>query len=46
MEMVNTLDLNIVNTIFVVLGIILHSTPQGFLAAVQNAIKTTGGIVF
>lgn len=40
------LDLNIVNTIFVILGIILHGTPQRFLAAVQDAIKTTGGIVF
>ncbi|WP_413368358.1 short-chain fatty acid transporter [Lysinibacillus sp. 3P01SB] len=40
------LDLNIVNTIFVILGIILHGTPQRFLAAVQQAIKTTGGIVF
>ena len=40
------LDLNIVNTIFVILGIILHGTPQCFLAAGQDAIKTTGGIVF
>ncbi len=40
------LDLNIINTIFVILGIILHGTPQRFLAAVQQAIKTTGGIVF
>ncbi|KGR78711.1 short-chain fatty acid transporter [Ureibacillus manganicus] len=40
------LDLNIVNTIFIISGIILHGTPQRFLAAVQNAIKTTGGIVF
>ncbi|RUL48254.1 short-chain fatty acid transporter [Lysinibacillus antri] len=40
------LDLNIVNTIFIVLGIIFHGTPQRFLAAAQNAIKTTSGIVF
>src|SRR5690606_30976069 len=40
------LDLNIVNTIFIILGIILHGTPQRFLAATQNAIKTAGGIVF
>lgn len=40
------LDLNIINTIFVVLGIILHGTPQRFLAAAQEAIKTTSGIVF
>ncbi|MFC7687546.1 short-chain fatty acid transporter [Ureibacillus sp. GCM10028918] len=40
------LDLNIVNTIFIILGIILHGTPQRFLAAAQAAIKTTAGIVF
>lgn len=40
------LDLNIVNLIFVILGIIFHGTPQKFLAATQNAIKTAGGIVF
>ena len=40
------LDLNVVNTIFVVLGIVLHGTPQRFLAAVEDAIKTTSGIVF
>ena len=45
MDMVITLDLNIVNTIFVVLGIILNGNPQRFLAAVPNAIKTTGGIM-
>lgn len=41
-----SLDLNIVNTIFVILGIVLHGTPQRFLAAVEDAIKTTSGIVF
>lgn len=40
------LDLNIVNSIFITLGIILHGTPQRFLAAAQHAIKTTSGIVF
>ncbi|MEO4055643.1 short-chain fatty acid transporter [Solibacillus sp. CAU 1738] len=40
------LDLNVVNTIFIVLGIIFHGTPQRFLAAAQQAIKTTTGIVF
>ncbi|MGN4126879.1 short-chain fatty acid transporter [Lysinibacillus sphaericus] len=40
------LDLNVVNTIFIVLGIIFHGTPQRFLAAAQDAIKTTTGIVF
>ncbi|MEL3959712.1 short-chain fatty acid transporter [Lysinibacillus endophyticus] len=41
-----TLDLNIVNSIFIIFGIILHGTPQRFLAAAQEAIKTTSGIVF
>lgn len=40
------LNLNVVNMIFVILGIILHRTPRKFLAAVNQAIKTTGGIVF
>ena len=40
------LDLNIVNTIFITLGVIFHGTPQRFLAAAQQAIKTTTGIVF
>jgi len=40
------LDLNIINTIFIILGVILHGTPQRFLAAAQQAIKTTTGIVF
>ncbi|MEK9200238.1 short-chain fatty acid transporter [Ureibacillus sp. 179-F W5.1 NHS] len=41
-----SLDLNVVNTIFIILGIIFHGTPQRFLAAAQQAIKTTTGIVF
>ena len=40
------LDLNVINTIFIVLGIIFHGAPQRFLAAAQDAIKTTTGIVF
>ena len=40
------LDLNVVNTIFLTLGIILHGTPERFLAAVNDAIKTTSGVVF
>lgn len=39
------LDLNIVNTIFIVLGIILHGTPKRFLIAAEKAIRTTSGIV-
>ncbi|WP_019412766.1 short-chain fatty acid transporter [Paenisporosarcina sp. TG20] len=39
------LNLNIVNLIFVILGIIFHGTPKRFLAAVTNAVKTAGGII-
>ncbi|WP_035000976.1 short-chain fatty acid transporter [Bhargavaea cecembensis] len=39
------LNLNIVNLIFLILGIILHGTPRRFLAAVANAVKTAGGII-
>lgn len=40
------LNLNIINTILIILGIIFHGTPRKFLSAVNKAIKTTGGIVF
>jgi len=39
------LNLNIVNLIFIILGIICHGTPQRFLVAVKNAAKTVGDIV-
>lgn len=39
------LNLNIVNLIFVTLGIVCHGTPKRFLAAVKNAAKTVGDIV-
>lgn len=39
------LNINIVNLIFVVLGIIFHGTPKRYLAAVANAVKTAGGII-
>lgn len=39
------LNLNIVNLIFVILGIAFHGTPRSYLAAVNNAVKTTGGII-
>ncbi|WP_040286306.1 short-chain fatty acid transporter [Sporosarcina koreensis] len=39
------LNLNIVNLIFFILGIIFHGTPRQFLAAVANAVKTAGGII-
>ncbi|KAB7703989.1 short-chain fatty acid transporter [Bacillus aerolatus] len=40
------LNLNIVNLIFVTLGIVFHGTPRRFLAAVSEAVKTAGGIIF
>lgn len=40
------LNLNIVNLIFVILGIVFHGTPRRFLAAITTAVKTAGGIIF
>ncbi len=39
------LGLNIVNFIFLTLGIILHKTPIKYVKAVGDAIKSCGGIV-
>ena len=39
------LNLNIVNFIFVILGVIFHGTPKRFLAAVATAVRTAGGII-
>jgi short-chain fatty acids transporter len=39
------LNLDIVNFLFLFLGIIFHGTPKRFLAAVQEAIKGASGIV-
>lgn len=40
------LNLNIVNMIFFILGIIFHGTPKQFLEAIATAIKIAGGVVF
>lgn len=40
-----SLNLNIVNFIFLFMGIILHWTPRKFLNAVATAAKGTGGII-
>lgn len=40
------LNLNIVNLIFFILGIVFHGTPKQFLAAIATAVKTAGGIIF
>lgn len=39
------LNLNIVNFIFMMLGIILHGTPRNYIDAMDEAIKGAGGIV-
>ncbi len=39
------LNLNIVNLIFLTLGIILHITPRRYLNALGEAAKGTGGII-
>ena len=40
-----TLGLNSVNFLFLFAGILLHRTPANYLRALNEAIKTTGGIV-
>ncbi|MFZ5968751.1 MAG: short-chain fatty acid transporter [Bacillota bacterium] len=40
-----SLNLNIVNFIFLFLGILLHGTPKKFLAAISEAAKGTAGII-
>lgn len=39
------LNLNIVNFIFLFLGVLLHKTPKRFLNAVSVAVKGTAGII-
>ncbi len=39
------INLNIVNFLFLFLGILFHGTPKRFLASVQEAIKGASGIV-
>lgn len=40
-----SLDLNTVIFIFLIVGIVLHATPQNYLEALANAVKGTGGII-
>ena len=40
-----TLSLNTINLIFLSLGVVLHVTPANYLAALNEAIKGTAGIV-
>ena len=39
------LNLNLVNFMFLFLGILFHGTPRNFLLAVQNAVKGASGII-
>lgn len=39
------LNINIVNFIFLFLGILLHKTPKRFLDTVTNGVKNAGGII-
>ncbi len=39
------LNINIVNFIFLFLGILLHRTPRRFLETVGNGVKNAGGII-
>ncbi|MEN1967371.1 short-chain fatty acid transporter [Lentibacillus sp. N15] len=39
------LNINIVNFIFLFLGIIFHQTPRRFLNSVTSAVKNAGGII-
>jgi len=40
-----SLDLNIVNAIFLFLGIALHKTPKRYVNAITNAVKGSAGII-
>lgn len=40
-----SLNLNIVNMLFLFLGILLHGTPRNYLNALQDAISGTAGIL-
>ncbi|MBZ9625504.1 TIGR00366 family protein [Clostridium sp. FP2] len=40
-----SLDLNIVNAIFLFLGVALHKTPRRFVAAITDAAKGAAGII-
>lgn len=39
------LNINIVNFVFLFLGIIFHKTPRRFLTSVTSAVKNAGGII-
>ncbi|MCD8045795.1 MAG: TIGR00366 family protein [Clostridiales bacterium] len=44
-DILNSLTLNIVNLIFLVLGMAFHKTPIGYVNAITDAVKGAGGII-
>ncbi|SDB31174.1 short-chain fatty acid transporter [Eubacterium oxidoreducens] len=44
-SILNALSLNIVNLIFLILGIAFHRTPIGYVRAIGEAAKSSGGII-
>ena len=44
-SILNALSLNIVNLIFLILGIAFHKTPIGYVRAIMASAKSAGGII-
>ena len=44
-SILNALSLNIVNLIFLILGIAFHKTPIGFVKAIMESAESAGGII-
>ena len=44
-NILNNLTLNIVNLIFLILGIAFHKTPIGYVRAITDAASSAGGII-
>lgn len=40
-----SLDLNIVNLIFMILGVLFHVTPMNYVKAINEAVKGAGGVL-
>ena len=44
-SILNALSLNIVNMIFLILGIAFHKTPIGYVRAIMDSAESAGGII-
>lgn len=44
-SVLNALSLNIVNLIFLILGIAFHKTPIGYVRAIMSSAESAGGII-